>query len=85
MSKDITDLHDTVSEIVAGCCRRPYVNGDQHLINDLGFDSLDFIGLVSELEERFDISVPDEDVYLAENFGTANRIVEYVSSRIKSE
>ena len=31
------------------------------LIDDLGADSLDLLQLVTELEDQFDISIPDED------------------------
>jgi acyl carrier protein len=31
-----------------------------HLENDLGCDSLDLVEIVMELEDHFDISVPDE-------------------------
>jgi len=33
---------------------------DGRLIEDLGCDSLDIIEIIMELEEQFDISVPDE-------------------------
>lgn len=31
------------------------------LIDDLGADSLDLLQLVTELEDEFDIAIPDED------------------------
>jgi|tagenome__1003787_1003787.scaffolds.fasta_scaffold18536812_1 acyl carrier protein len=32
-----------------------------HLINDLNFDSLEVVELMMQLEDLFDISVPDEE------------------------
>ncbi|MHC4307324.1 MAG: acyl carrier protein, partial [Planctomycetota bacterium] len=42
------------------------VNKDQvtpetSFINDLGADSLDTVELVMELEDAFDVSIPDDD------------------------
>jgi acyl carrier protein len=34
---------------------------EEQLLTELGFDSLDTINLLFELEERFQISIPDED------------------------
>jgi acyl carrier protein len=44
---------------------------DAHFVNDLGFDSLDGVELVMELEEEFDISIPDEKAELARTIGKA--------------
>jgi len=35
---------------------------DSDLVADLGFDSLEVLELVAELEERFDVTVPVDDV-----------------------
>jgi len=34
---------------------------ETHLINDLNFDSLEVVELMMQLEDLFDISVPDEE------------------------
>jgi len=39
------------------------VNEDDDLYNDLGFDDLDFIGFVIDLEKEFGIYLPDEEIY----------------------
>ena len=38
----------------------PTINSD--LVTDLGFDSLQILELVAELEDRFDVSIPLNDV-----------------------
>ena len=53
---------------------------ESNFVNDLGADSLDVVELVMALEEEFDVEIPDED---AENVGTVNDVVKYVSSKIE--
>ncbi|GAB3176021.1 acyl carrier protein [Telluribacter humicola] len=37
------------------------ITEDAHFIKDLGFDSLDTVDLMMQLEQEFVISIPDED------------------------
>ena len=37
------------------------VNMDSKFIDDLGADSLDTVELIMEIEEQFEIDIPDED------------------------
>ena len=46
------------------------------LSEDLGADSLDLVELTMELEEEFDVTVPDE---VATNFRTVGDVVEYIA------
>lgn len=45
---------------------------------DLKADSLDVVELVMELEDRFEISIPDEDV---EGLKTIGQIIDYVTDK----
>ncbi len=45
-------------------------------VNDLGADSLDIVELVMELEDEFDVSIPDED---AEKMQTVGDAVKYLN------
>ena len=47
--------------------------------DDLDADSLDLVELVMGLEERFDISVPEEDL---ENVGTVGQAVDLVMGKL---
>jgi len=44
-------------------------------VNDLGADSLDTVELVMELEEEFDVNIPDE---AAEKIQTVGQAVKYI-------
>jgi len=56
-------LEDTVIEALKNVSRRPIEpTMDSDLVADLGFDSLQVLELVAELEDRFDISIPLNDV-----------------------
>jgi len=49
---------------------------EQHLLtDDLGCDSLDLVEISMQLEEHFDISIPDE---FAENIGTIGKVTDGV-------
>ncbi len=49
---------------------------------DLDADSLDLVELVMGLEERFDISVPEEDL---ESVGTVGQAVDLVLSKVEAK
>jgi len=51
------------------------VTDNKHLIEDLGADSLSIVELVMQLEEQYDIDIPDED---AENLDTVLKVKEYI-------
>lgn len=48
-------------------------------INDLGADSLDTVELIMELENKFNIQIPDED---QEKIQTVGDAINYVKSKI---
>ncbi|MCB2307668.1 acyl carrier protein [Clostridium estertheticum] len=50
---------------------------ESSFMNDLGADSLDIVELIMELEEKYDIEIPDEDV---EKIATVGDIVEYIKT-----
>jgi acyl carrier protein len=56
-------LEDTVIDVLKNVSRRPIEpTMESDLVADLGFDSLQVLELVAELEDRFDISIPLNDV-----------------------
>jgi acyl carrier protein len=51
------------------------ITPETSFVNDLGADSLDTVELVMELEEEFDITIPDEE---AEKIQTVAQAIEYI-------
>jgi acyl carrier protein len=58
------------------------ITKDTSFINDLGADSLDTVELVMELEEEFDITIPDEK---AEEIQTVGQAVAYIEEHLKNK
>lgn len=53
------------------------ITPETSFVNDLGADSLDTVELVMELEEEFDINIPDD---AAEKIQTVGQAVEYIET-----
>jgi len=51
---------------------------DSQLINDLGMDSFGSIEVVFELEEKFDLKIPDQDIVQAK---TVKDIIDYIAGQ----
>jgi acyl carrier protein len=74
------DVRSTVVELVA---ERMGVEPDQitdetHFVNDLQSDSLDMAELVIDLEEKFDLSISDEEAQQIETVGQA---IDYIEQK----
>jgi len=54
---------------------REKVNPNVSFVNDLGADSLDIVELVMELEDEFDIDIPDD---AAEKISTVGQAIEFI-------
>lgn len=52
---------------------------EMSIINDLDADSLDAVEVMMDIEDEFEIEIPDED---AEKFKNIKDIVAYVESKI---
>ena len=64
------DIEHGVIEVLKHVSRRPIEpTRDSDLVTDLGFDSLQILEVVAELEDRFDISIPLNDVPAARTVG----------------
>lgn len=53
------------------------INEDSRFIEDLGFTSYDFMSMVGELEEKYDIEVEEREVV---NVLTVGEAIEYIES-----
>ena len=52
------------------------VSKETSFVNDLGADSLDTVELVMELEEEFDITIPDD---AAEKIQTVGEAIDFIN------
>jgi acyl carrier protein len=73
----VASVQDRVIEIVASQLgvNKDQITPETSFINDLGADSLDTVELVMELEEEFDINIPDD---AAEKIQTVGQAVEFI-------
>jgi len=83
----IPDIEAGVIEAVTNISRRPVVpSPHDDLVADLGFDSLEVLELVAELEHRFGIIVPEEQIpasrTVAQVVAEVARLVAERSSRV---
>lgn len=54
------------------------VTDNANFIKDLGFDSLDTVDLMMQLEQEFNIAIPDEDY---SKIITVKSLIEYLEER----
>ncbi len=57
------------------------VTPETSFVNDLGADSLDTVELVMELEEEFDVQIPDD---AAEKIQTVGQAIEFIEKAQKA-
>ena len=59
---------------------KEHISRDTSFVNDLGADSLDTVELVMELEEEFDISIPDD---IAEKIQTVGQAIDHIEKAVQ--
>jgi acyl carrier protein len=77
----VANVQERVVEIITAQMGvgKDQITPETSFVNDLGADSLDTVELVMELEEEFDITIPDED---AEQIQTVGQAVKYIEEHI---
>jgi len=76
----ISDIEAGVVDALKHVSRRPIEPARHHdLVADLGFDSLEVLELVAELEDRFAIAVPVDEV---PNVRTVAQVIDRVTSLV---
>jgi acyl carrier protein len=61
-------IEEGVIDVLKNVSRRPIEPAlESDLVADLGFDSLQVLEVIAELEDRFDISIPLNDVPASRN------------------
>jgi acyl carrier protein len=84
IDKVAASVMERVKDIVADNLGvdREKITPETSFVNDLGADSLDTVELVMELEEEFDINIPDD---AAEKIQTVGQAVQYIESGINGK
>ena len=59
-----------------------HVTPELNLKEELGVDSVDLMEFIINLEEAFDIEIPDEDM---DNFKTISDVVPYIHEKLKKQ
>jgi acyl carrier protein len=79
----VASVEERVIKIVAEQLgvEKEKITRDTSFVNDLGADSLDTVELVMELEEEFDITIPDE---VAEKIQTVGQAIEHIERAVLS-
>jgi acyl carrier protein len=78
----VASVEERVIEIVAEQLGvdKEKITRDTHFVNDLGADSLDTVELVMELEEEFDINIPDDAAEKIQKVGEAIDFIDKAQS-----
>ena len=74
MNVEIINIIANVAEVPS-----KKINLDTNLVKDLELESLDLVTLVSEFEEKYNITVEDKDI---KNLQTVKDIVDYISKNV---
>ncbi len=79
----MASVHERVIDIVADQLGvdKEKISHETSFVNDLGADSLDTVELVMELEEEFDITIPDD---AAEKIQTVGQAIDFIEQAQES-
>jgi acyl carrier protein len=78
----MASIEERVIDIVADQLgvEKEKITRDSNFVNDLGADSLDTVELVMELEEEFEINIPDDAADKIQTVGEAIAHIENASN-----
>ena len=73
---------DKISDVVADKLgvEPSKITPDAKFVEDLGADSLDTVELIMQLEDEFNLEIPDEE---AEKLTTVGSVAEYIDSHLQ--
>jgi len=74
----VSEISERLTEIVAEKLDKPKdeVTAEKSFINDLGVDSLDIVEIMMDIEDEFDLSIPEEEAQKIVTIGDAIKYVE---------
>lgn len=72
------DVAERIIEIVAEKMGKPKeeISAEKSFVNDLGADSLDTVELMMDIEDEFDLSIPEEEAQKIVTIGDAIKYVQ---------
>lgn len=81
---DIKAIEQKVIDIISEQmgADKAQITRETSFVNDLNADSLDTVELVMEFEDKFDMSIPDEE---AEKIQTVGAAIDYVAKVMKEK
>jgi len=74
-------MNDQLRALLAANSGLPFtsINDDSNLSKDLGLDSLDTVDLILQMEDMFQIAIPDEDY---QNLQTVKQFSDYLQMKV---
>lgn len=86
------NIYETIKALVFNDSAQNYLGNVEepsninniNIFDDLGYESLSFVQLIIELEEAFDIVIPD-DLILMNSFDTIGQIHDIISNLLKNK
>ena len=74
-------IFNKMAEVVRGQVKNPDLTlpTSMDIQKDLGLDSIELVELIIDLEEAFQLSIPDEDV---EDLASLGELSDYLNNRI---
>lgn len=84
MVKTAVEIEEKVIQIVSEqlSVDKGEINRNTSFVNDLNADSLDTVELVMELEDEFDLTIPDDQ---AEKLKTVGEAIDYIKKQLDSK
>lgn len=82
-----TDIKKKVEELISRIIpesKSHFADGNERIIEDLGFDSISIITLMTDIELEYQISF-DDSVLFVENFYTINTLSKEIQMLIKED
>lgn len=78
------EIEEKVMQIVSEqlSVDRNEISRETSFVNDLNADSLDTVELVMELEDEFDLTIPDEE---AEKLKTVGEAIDFIKKKLEEK
>jgi acyl carrier protein len=77
-------IEENVKNIVRNKFNVDVVGSKTHFVDDLGADSLDIMEFVMDIEDAFDISIPENDIREG-MFKTVGQLISYIREKIEPQ